>query len=71
MSTKNKVSETYFDGILQLIAGKAVTLPRLYMGTVAIESVTDAEYIRTTKKTISWTTAEFRGARMCRKIRNE
>ena len=45
---------------LTLVTGKAVTIPGLTTGTVASESLTDAEAVRNIMETIRRTTMEFR-----------
>ena len=52
---------------LQLATGKAVMIPGLTMGSVATESMTDAEAVKKIMETLTKTIAEFRETDM-RKI---
>ena len=53
---------------MQLVTGKAVTLPGLTMGNMASDSATDAEAVRRILETINKTTKEFREAEMKGKL---
>ena len=61
----NKLSYTP----LQLVTGKAVTLPGLTTGNVATESLTDCEAVQRTMEVLTKTTSEFREADMRRKLK--
>ena len=52
---------------LQLVTGKAVTLPGLTIGNKATESMTDCEAVQKTRETIKKTTSEFCEAEMSKK----
>ena len=54
---------------LQLVTGKAVTLPGLTTGNEATESMTDSEAIQRTMETLNRITSEFREADMRRKLK--
>ena len=54
---------------LQLVTGKAVTLPGLTTGNEATESMTDCEAVQRTIETLNKTTSEFREADMRRKLK--
>ena len=54
---------------LQLVTGKAVSLPGLTTGSVASESMTDSEAVQRTVENLSRTVAEFREADMRRKLK--
>ena len=54
---------------LQLVTGKAVTLPGLTTGNVATESLTDCEAVQRTMEVLTKTTSEFREADMRRKLK--
>ena len=49
---------------LQLVTGKAVTLPGLTTGNIATESLTDSEAVQRTMELLTKTTHEFRVADM-------
>ena len=54
---------------LQLMTGKAVTLPGLTTGNEATESMTDSEAVQRTMENLAKTTSEFRKADMGHKLR--
>ena len=54
---------------LQLMTGKAVTLPGLTTGNVATESMTDSEAVQRTIENLTKFTAEFRKADMRPKLK--
>ena len=54
---------------LQLVTGKAVTLPGLTTGNMVTESLTDSEAVQRTIKLLTKTTQEFREADMRRKLK--
>ena len=54
---------------LQLATGKAVTIPGLTMGSVATESMTDAEAVKKIMETLTRTISEFRETDMKRKLK--
>ena len=54
---------------LQLVTGKAVTLPGLTTGNEATESMTDSEAVQRIMELLSKTTQNFREAEMKKKIR--
>ena len=54
---------------LQLVTGKAVTLPGLTTGNEATESMTDSEAVQRTMELLSKTTQEFREAEMKKKLK--
>ena len=54
---------------LQLMTGKAVSLPDLTTGNVATESMTDSEVVQRTMENLTKITAEFREANMRRKLK--
>ena len=54
---------------LQLVTGKAVTLPGLTTGNVSTESMTDCEAVQRTMETLNRTVSEFCEADMKRKLK--
>merc|ERR1711905_16541 len=54
---------------LQLVIGKAVTLPGLMTGNVAMESMTDSEAVQRTIENLTQTVSEFREADMRKKLK--
>ena len=54
---------------LQLVTGKAVTLPGLTTGNESTESMTDCEAVQRTMETLNRITSEFRKADMRRKLK--
>ena len=54
---------------LQLVTGKAVTLPGLTTGNVATESMTDSEAVQRTLENLTKIVAEFREADMRWKLK--
>ena len=54
---------------LQLVTGKAVTLPGLTTENEATESMTDSEAVQRTMELLSKTTQEFREAEMKKKLK--
>ena len=54
---------------LQLVTGKAVTLPGLTTGNKATESLTDSEAVQKTMELLAQTTHEFREADMRKKLK--
>ena len=54
---------------LQLVTGKAVTLPGLTTGNVASESMTDSEAVQRTIENLTRTVSEFREADMRKKLK--
>ena len=54
---------------LQLMTGKAVTIPGLTMGNVATESMTDSEAVHRTMENLDKVTSEFREADMKQKLK--
>lgn len=54
---------------LQLMIGKAVTLPGLTTGNVATESMTDTEVVQRTLENLAKKTSEFHKANMKRKLK--
>ena len=55
---------------LQLVTGKAVTLPGLTTGNMATESLTDSEAVQRTMELLAQTTLEFREADMRKKLKD-
>ena len=55
---------------LQLVTGKAITLPRLTTGNVATESMSDAEAVQKTMENLTRITAEFRETEMRQKLKD-
>ena len=53
---------------LQLVTGKAVTLPGLTTGNVATESLSDAEAVQRTMENLTRIISEFRETDMCQKL---
>ena len=54
---------------LQLVTGKAVTLPGLTTGNKATESLTDSEAVQRTMELLAQTTHEFRELDIRRKLK--
>ena len=54
---------------LQLVTGKAVTIPGLTMGNEVTESLTDLEAVQHTLETITKTVSEFCEVDMRKKLR--
>ena len=54
---------------LQLVTGKAVTIPGLTTGNVATESMTDSEAVQRTMENLNRTVSEFREAEMRKKLK--
>ena len=54
---------------LQLVTGKAVTLPGLTTGNEASESMTDSEAVQRTIENLMRTVSEFREADMRKKLK--
>ena len=54
---------------LQLVTGKAVTLPCLTTENIATESLTDSEAVQRTMELLAQTTHEFREADMRKKLK--
>ena len=54
---------------LQLVTGKAVTLPGLTTGNLTTESLTDCEAVQRTMEVLTKTTSEFGEADMRRKLK--
>ena len=55
---------------LQLVTGKAVSLPGLTTGNLATESMTDSEAVQRTMELLNKTTQEFREAEMRKKLKD-
>lgn len=55
---------------LQLVTGKAVTVPGLTMGNRGTESMTDCEAVQRTMKNLNRITSEFREAEMRKKLKD-
>ena len=53
---------------LQLVTGKAVTIPGLTCGNVATESMTDSEAVRRTLENLMKITSEFRESNRRKKL---
>ena len=54
---------------LQLVTGKAVTIPELTTGNLATESMTDSEAVQKTMENLTRIIAEFREADMCQTLK--
>ena len=55
---------------LQLVTGKAVTIPGLTTGNVATESMSDSEAVQRTMENLTKIISEFREADMCQKLKD-
>ena len=55
---------------LQLVTGKAVTLPGLTIGNIGTESLTDSEAVQRTMELLAQTTLEFREADVRKKLKD-
>ena len=55
---------------LPLVMGKAVSLPGLTTGNLAMESMTDSEAVQRTMELLNKTTQEFREAEMRKKLKD-
>ena len=55
---------------LQLVTGKAVSLPGLTTGNVVTESMTDSEAVQRTLELLNKTISEFREAEMRKKLKD-
>ena len=55
---------------LQLVTGKAVTIPGLTTGNVATESMSDSEAVQRTMENLTKIISEFREADMRKKLKD-